>query len=143
MRQYHSFTQVPSSCLMPGMLRGASQGHTVGRLKIPKSSSQRDGSAIEVYTLYTGLQGGPPRGGASPGVSDSDSFQSHLSQSCAGFCTGRQRLSPKERSRVGMLCVCQERDVLQMRKPRTEGVWGPHRFKISSDSLFARKSRSH
>ena len=85
----------------------------------------------------------PRRGGASPGVSDSDSFQSHLSQSCAGFCTGRQRLSPKERSRVGMLCVCQERDVLQMRKPRTEGVWGPHRFKISSDSLFARKSRSH
>lgn len=63
MRQYHSFTQVPSSCLMPGMLRGASWGHTGGRLKIPKSSSQRDGSAIEVYTLYTGLQGGPPRGG--------------------------------------------------------------------------------
>lgn len=35
-RQYHSFTQVPSSCLMPGMLRGASQGHTVGRLKATK-----------------------------------------------------------------------------------------------------------
>ena len=41
----------------------------------------------------------------------------------AGFCTGLQRLSPKERLRVGMLCVCQEMDVLQMRKPRPEGVW--------------------
>ena len=60
--QVHSINQVLSSCLVPGILRWTRHGHLEGRTeKIPRSASQRDCSAIEVYILYTGLWGGPLR----------------------------------------------------------------------------------
>lgn len=58
-RTWHSLKQVLSCCLMPETLRWTRCGHPRGRLRRyqPKSASQRNCSAAELYTLYTGLSG--------------------------------------------------------------------------------------